>query len=134
MYNKGIANFSLMAMTLITGLALSALSSNAEAKVKYKKATYVEQQHCKNRFPARKKYAKAKFNLLKGGCWSCPKGFKRTVEPAPNKHKSCKKPRPYTNAKFHSNAKGVLKNKCKGKPWLKKKKVLDLSIWFQAFQ
>lgn len=122
MYNNNVANLSLVAMVIISGLALSALSSNAEAKVKYKKAIYVEQQHCSSRFPANKRYAKSHFNLLKGGCWSCPRGFKRTATPAPDKHKSCNKPRPLTDARFHSDARGVFKNVCKGKPWLKDKK------------
>jgi len=115
---------NLISALLLTVLAISGLGlpDIAAADVKYKKATYVEKQSCKNRFPATSRYSKARFNLLKGGCWSCPAGFERTALPAPDEHKSCKKPRPYIDAKFHSHAKGVFHNVCKGEPWLKDKK------------
>lgn len=119
MYYKNILGISVSVMVLILG---AILPGNAEAGVRYKKATEAGQQYCGKRFPANKKYAKSQWNVLKGGCWSCPKGFKRTALPAPDEHKSCKKPRPYTDAKFHSNATGILNNICKGKPWLKDKK------------
>lgn len=116
--------FSLMIKTtlIFTFVILLGLVPTAEAKIHYKKAIEQGKQYCGALYPATKKYAKARKNILKGGCWSCPAGFKRTVNPAPDKHKSCKKKRPWKDAKYVSKATGMLKNVCKGKPWLKDKR------------
>lgn len=117
-----MSNKTMLSSVLAGVFLLLGLTSVSEAEFAYKTAKYEAEKSCGNRYPSNSKYEKASHNLIKKGCWACPKGFKRSALPVPDKHKSCKKPRAYKNAIFHSHAGGLLKNVCKGKPWLKDKK------------
>ena len=88
----------------------------ARAELSFQSARDEGPRRCKNRYPADGRYAVAKFNLLKPGCWSCPAGYSRTLVPKPDAAKACKKPFPMRRAQPVGRPTGLMKV-CKGAPW-----------------
>ena len=104
---------------IVFGLSLS---TNAQSKIIYTSASDLGKSACSGMYPKNKKFEKAKNSLVKGGCWSCPKGYQRSKHPLPDKPKSCRKRNDTKKAAFAFNATwgGTV---CKGKEnWLKNKK------------
>ena len=109
--------------TLVTtGLLGSGSQVCAARDVRFSSATFEGAKSCKDKYPANKTYERAYLDIINQKCWSCPKGYSRTMAPSPNMKNACKKPNPMVKAKFHSKATGALKNQCKGSPWLRQKK------------
>ncbi|HAI96901.1 MAG: hypothetical protein CL866_02645 [Cycloclasticus sp.] len=108
-------------MAFIVILFGLSLSTNTQAKIIYTGAKDIGKSACSGMYPRNKKFEKAKNSLVKGGRWSCPKGYERSKHPSPDKPKSCKK-KNKKKVKFAFNATwgGTI---CKGKEnWLKNKK------------
>lgn len=87
--------FQLMNHSIIRALfaiCLLGLSSHAQAKADLKySGTSGKIKSCPVVYPATEKRVAGQYNVAKKGCWSCPKGYKRSKNPLPDKGSSCKK-------------------------------------------
>jgi len=97
------------------GLALGISPVPASAKpvlAKYSPAKWSGTPKCSSKYKATKKHDKAFLHVLNKTCYSCPKGYKRTLNPNVKSKKACKRKGKsyYKKAKKHN--KGKLLKKC----------------------
>jgi hypothetical protein len=104
----------IMLLTLMLGFS----TSTHAGEIKYTSASDTGKSSCADTYPANDTFGVAE-GSLKGGCWSCPKGYKRNKLKSPTNEKACKKP------KFRRKAKkstvDVKFGACKGKDVWKRK-------------
>lgn len=92
---------------------LFGFASYTDAGMRYASASDTGGSSCPAAYPANDKFTAAKVRPLKGECWSCPKGYKRTELRSPTNEKACKKRK--FNMKARKSDIDVKWGACKGK-------------------
>ena len=77
--------------------------------IKYSKAKKGKKPGCSSKFPKSGKWGKAFFHLGNLSCYSCPKGYKRTIDPNVKGKRACRKPSKVRHARAKYEGKGKKK-------------------------
>lgn len=80
--------------------------------VKHSPAKWAGYPKCSSKYKATKKHGKAFLHVLNKTCYSCPKGYKRTVNPNIKSKKACKRKGKTYYKKAKKHGKGKLLKKC----------------------
>ena len=71
---------------------LTKLKKSKYVKVSHKKATYHGTARCDTKYRRTRKLEKAFLHAYNLTCWSCPKGYKRSIDPNVAGKRACVKP------------------------------------------